>query len=87
MTAKFSIPRRACSYGPAALAETVAIPIPFCGFFTRVLYLVLSTMKSTQLSSMKIPKRALILDSDDFNLRPSIRINLANKYAGFYLIG
>lgn len=83
MTAKVSFLAALAAMDAAALAETVAIPIPFCGFYESALSGFIDDEIDSAIEYENTETGAN-LDSDDFNLRPSIRINLANKYAGFY---
>lgn len=83
MTAKFSFLAALAALDAAALAETVAIPIPFCGFYESALSGFIDDEIDAAIEYENTETGANI-SADDFNINQAVFTDLAKKYADFY---
>lgn len=82
MAAKFSFLAALAAMDAAALAETVVMPIPFCGFYESAL----SGFIDDEIDSAieyENSETGANLDSDDFSISQAVFTDLAKKIRWF----
>lgn len=83
MTAKFSFLAALAAMDAAALAETVVMPVPFCGFYESALSGFIDDEIDSAIEYENTEIGANI-SADDFSISQAVFTDLAKKYAGFY---